>query len=67
MTEGAGGETLLKGQKNRNKQQREYAEKLTERAGKSVTTVGENAEISAKKALKEATTESSKMLQKYKF
>ena len=65
MTEGAGGETLLKGQKNRNKQQGD--EKLTERAGKSVTTVGENAEISAKKALKEATTESSKMLQKYKF
>ena len=53
MTKGNGGETLQKREKkNRNSQQRKNAKKLTNRAGKLAATLGENAEISAKKALK---------------
>ena len=56
--------------KKRDKRQQKDAKKLIKRAGKSATTLGENAEISARMALKirkMSPTEHSKMPQKYKF
>ena len=79
MTKGSVGETLQKGQKEREggrerererERQRKDAKKLTKKAGKSATAQGENPEISARKALKThkmPPTEHSKLLRKYKF
>ena len=60
MTKGSVGETLQKGQKEREggrererererERQRKDAKKLTKKAGKSATAQGENPEISAKR------------------
>ena len=83
MTKGSVGETLQKGQKEReggrerererereSERQRKDAKKLTKKAGKSATAQGENPEISARKVLKThkmPPTEHSKLLRKYKF
>ena len=80
MTKGSVGETLQKGQKEREggrERERERKRAATKRCQetdkkgrKSATAQGENPEISARKALKThkmPPTEHSKLLRKYKF